>query len=127
LSFASIVNGGDRNGALLIVVLHGLNICVTLHINNIVLEVNSYFDLSFISLEDSTCSHFLLYIRRSIREFLVSLNYSISTILEEGNAYAQAKLDSNYSNIIEFSLHQLPIPFEGLIRLDQSGLPYVNG
>ncbi|KAI0496827.1 hypothetical protein KFK09_023151 [Dendrobium nobile] len=64
----------------------------------------------------------------SIREFLVSLNCSVPTILEVGNACTQAlaKLGCNWPNIIEFSLQQLPIPIQGLIRLDQIGLPYVN-
>ncbi|KAL0923148.1 hypothetical protein M5K25_007196 [Dendrobium thyrsiflorum] len=99
---------------------YGLNLCVSLGIDNIWIEVDALYMLNYFTDNKD---------RVNIKQLLRSLNVKISHIHREGNACADwfANVGSKLQRLMDFSYSELSNIIKGLIRLDKGGLPYIKG
>ncbi|PKU62688.1 Putative ribonuclease H protein [Dendrobium catenatum] len=107
--------------------LYGVQLCLTLGLYNIWVEVDAMLLIHYIEGKTSlNPSNF--YKIRDIKHCLSLISYYISHIMREGNAVADglAKLGCSLTGFFDFNDHSLPREIKGLIKLDQLGLPYIR-
>ncbi|KAL0908144.1 hypothetical protein M5K25_022618 [Dendrobium thyrsiflorum] len=111
-------------------ILYGLNIFLSLGINNVVIEVSSnLFGNSFIWLDTTEfCSPNLFYMRRDIINLLTKLNCDFSKVNAKGNVCANviSIWGCDLDSMVDLITPQLSNQITGLIALDKIGLPYVS-
>ncbi|XP_020696742.1 uncharacterized protein LOC110109872 [Dendrobium catenatum] len=89
MAFVGLVHYCSVNFAELSAILHGIKLCVSLGISNISIEVDSTFNIHCLSnVDDIMCNQDLFYLVRDIKQLLIFVNYSLSHVYREGNAYA---------------------------------------
>ncbi|KAI0511688.1 hypothetical protein KFK09_012320 [Dendrobium nobile] len=105
----------------------GVKLCQSLGFTNIWIEVDALLLIHYIS-GNSSYNPTNFYKIREIKLALSGMNYSISHILREGNAVADAlaKLGCNLDCFYHFNDASIPRNIKGLINLDRMGLPYMR-
>ncbi|KAI0511114.1 hypothetical protein KFK09_011737 [Dendrobium nobile] len=105
----------------------GVKLCQSLGFTNIWIEVDALLLIQYIS-GNSSYNPTNFYKIREIKLALSGMNYSISHILREGNAVADAlaKLGCNLDCFYHFNDASIPRNIKGLINLDRMGLPYMR-
>ncbi|KAI0498287.1 hypothetical protein KFK09_021528 [Dendrobium nobile] len=130
LGFAGRTAGMDRLGGFLLAVLHGLQMCVGLEIDSIILEYNLNENLEALLEEDGCrCGHSFFYSRRDIKFIQDSIICYYNMIPSEVNSAARAMslLGSKFNVISDVPFNELSVQIKGLINLDKNNVPYVLG
>ncbi|PKU84839.1 Putative ribonuclease H protein [Dendrobium catenatum] len=106
---------------------YGLNLCNTLGITNVWIELDAQTIIHYISGKGSA-NPLYLYIIREIKCLLYSFNFVLSHIHREGNAAVDflADLGGNLNEFMEFTSTSLPPKLVGITHLDRVGMPYIR-
>ncbi|PKU72524.1 Putative ribonuclease H protein [Dendrobium catenatum] len=107
--------------------LYGIQLCLSLGINNIWVEVDALLLIQYVN-GYSMNNPNIFYKIWDIKNCLSRINFSISHILHEGNAVADglAKLGCAMNDFLLFNDNSLPREIKGLTKLDRLGLPYMR-
>ncbi|KAI0498656.1 hypothetical protein KFK09_019546 [Dendrobium nobile] len=110
--FAGPLNICDYNTAMNKAILSGCQVCTTLNVFNLIIEVNSAFNFNPLVAEvDSCCNANSFYLIREIKQQLLGLNYSFHHIMNGGNVCASwlARWGCDLIGIIDFFRINCPV------------------
>ncbi|PKU70971.1 Putative ribonuclease H protein [Dendrobium catenatum] len=127
VAFAGPSSGSNAITAEIDSLKFGVDLCLSLGYMNIWVEVDALLLLHYIS-GNSNFNPTNFYKIREIKLALSGMNFSISHIMREGNAVADAlaKMGCNLDCFYHFNEVSIPRNIRGLINLDRMGLPYMR-
>ncbi|KAF5470444.1 hypothetical protein F2P56_010958 [Juglans regia] len=123
-AFSSFIGIGSNNRAELLSLLHGLQVCKSLSLNFVHIELDYMKVISW--WKSKRCGVWYLEdFWEEIIDIIDSMTYSINHVFREGNKVADwlAKKGASGNDLAVSQLTETPRALRGLIRMDYSGLP----
>ncbi|XP_020705081.1 uncharacterized protein LOC110115996 [Dendrobium catenatum] len=127
--FTGPLNICDYNPAMNKTILYGCQVCTTLNVFNLIIEVNSAFNfIPLVAEVDSCCNANSFYLIRDIKQQLLCFNYSFHHIMNGGNVCASQLARWGYDLIrnTDFFRINCPNQLRGYLKLEENEVPYVN-
>ncbi|KAF5454807.1 hypothetical protein F2P56_024444, partial [Juglans regia] len=123
-AFSSFIGIGSNNRAELLALLHGIQVCKSLSLNYVHIELDSMNVISW--WKSKRCGVWYLEdFWEELIDIMDSMTYSINHVFREGNKVVDwlAKQGASGNDLAVSLLTESPRELRGLIRMDYSGLP----